>query len=137
MKKNLSIGLLAGLLMMIAGMLNGMMFQLLFPSIKIEYQNEQLFRPWTDPLMSLMFVQPFIVGIILAWIWSNTKALFTATVWWKKGMGFGLVYILVSIPGMIMSYSSFPVSCLLILSWTTSIVIEALLAGLLFSRMLR
>ena len=137
MKKVILIGLLAGLAMLIVSMALGLLFNLIFPSLAAEYNNTDLFRPWTDPLMYLMLVEPFIVGIILAWIFSVTKSLFKTEKAWKKGIYFGLCYWLITIPGMVMSYSSFPVSLLMVITWSISILIQAMVGGLIYARFIR
>lgn len=135
--KKVLVGLIAGAIMLPVGMLIGQLFQAVAPSIKIEYENTQLFRPWSDPIMSIMFVHPFIVGIILAWIWDITKGVVKGNVPMEKGLYFGFVYWVVTIPGMIISYSSFPVSPILIISWSASILAQSLCSGILFSKMLK
>ena len=137
MRKVILIGLLAGLAMLIVSMALGLLFNLIFPSLAAEYNNTDLFRPWTDPLMYLMLVEPFIVGIILAWIFSVTKSLFKTEKAWKKGIYFGLCYWLITIPGMVMSYSSFPVSLLMVITWSISILIQAMVGGLIYARFIR
>lgn len=136
MKKTL-IGLMVGLIMLVIGMLVGQVFQSVFPSIKSEYENPALFRPWSDPLMSLMFVQPFFVAVILAWIWDLTKEVIRGNSLMEKGLSFGFIYWLLTIPGMIMSYSSFPVSFMLVISWTVTNFVQSLLSGIIFSRMIK
>ncbi|HLG34309.1 MAG TPA: hypothetical protein VI757_05460 [Bacteroidia bacterium] len=137
MKKIIPAGLIAGAIMLAAGMFTGFVFQLAVPSIRNEYQNANLFRPWSDPLMSLYFIHPFLVGVIMAWLWSKTKDLIQGTTPGQKGMRFGMIYFLISVPGMLISYSSFPISIALTLSWTFAILVQGLCSGFLFSRMLR
>lgn len=134
--KKIIIGIAAGAMMLVIGLLVSFVFQTLFPSIQTEYQNPSLFRPWTDPLMSLYFVEPFITGIILVWIWNLSKGLIKGNKWFNRGLLFGLIYWVICIPGMIMSYTSFPISLLLVGSWSLTILLQALCSGLLFSKSL-
>lgn len=136
MKKILT-GLLAGAVMLGLGMLVGQVFQLIDPSLKTEYENPNLFRPWTDPLMLLYFVEPFVMGIIMAWLWDMTKSVIKGNTLLEKGIYFGLIYWVISIPGMIMSYSSFPLSVMLVFSWSFTGIVQTLCAGVLFSKMLK
>lgn len=136
MKKFL-IGLSVGAVMLIAGMIVGQIFQLLIPEMKMEYQNPNLFRPWSDPLMSLMFVEPFLLGFIFVWLWEKTKTVINGDTQLERGLKFGLIYWAVTFPGMIMSYSSFPVSFTLVLSWTLSGLIQAICAGILLSKWMK
>ena len=137
MKRTILYGLLAGLVMLIVNMVFGQLFNLVFPSVAKEYINPGLFRPWQDPLMSLYFLGPFITGIIMAFFWSKLKNLIAETSTCKKGLTFGLMYWLVSIPGMIISYSSFPVSFPLVLSWTLGGLLSSIFAGLIFAKLMK
>ncbi|MBI1767175.1 MAG: hypothetical protein HY015_05945 [Bacteroidetes bacterium] len=136
MKKIINIGLLAGLLILAASMVWGMLSNMIWPQLAKDYQNPQIFRPWSDPAMSIFFVHPFIVGVILAWIWSKTDQLFNNPIRWKRGVIFGFTYWVVTIPGMIISYSTFQVSLIMILSWTMNGLIQAVVAGYVFSKLL-
>lgn len=135
--KKIGTGLLAGVIMLSIGMLIGQFFQFLFPRLKTEYENQNLFRPWEDPLMSLYFIEPFLTGIILMWIWEMVKESIKSHDIIGKGLRFGFVYWMVTIPGMVMSYGSFPVSLLLVCSWSITILIQALCSGMLYSKILK
>ena len=137
MRKILINGLFAGSIILIVGMISGQVFQLLVPSLVDEYGNEKIFRPWSDPIMSGMYLQPFLSGIILAWIWTKTQTLFTQINYWERGANFGLIYCLISLPGMLISFTSFQVSLIMIISWTVGILIEGICAGLLFAKFMR
>lgn len=137
MAKVIKTGFLAGLAMLLVSLLMGPVTNALFPSVMTEYQNPSLFRPWSDPLMSLMFVYPIVVGFILAWVWDKTKQLFTQDTWWRRGVAFGMLYFLFSLPGMLISYSSFPLSFAMVISWSLSILAQAIGAGLLLAKLNR
>lgn len=137
MKKTILFGLLAGVIMLALSTLLGSVFHVMTPALKAEYENANLFRSWSDPLMLLMFVQPFLVGIILAWIWQKTKGLFVGTKLWKNGLCFGVIYWVTTLPGMVISYSSFPISLLMITNWTVSNLVAGLCAGFLFSQTMK
>jgi hypothetical protein len=130
--RKIIISLVAGSVVLIVGVIVGQLLQLLIPTIKIEYQNPYLFRSWTDPIMSFVFIEPFILSVFLLWIWGMTKILFKSDRWFYNGLFFGFMYWLITIPGMIMSYSSFPVSLMLICSWSITILFQALFAGVIF-----
>jgi len=133
-KKVIVSGLLAGLVIFIASMLTSRIFGVIFPQLNAEYQNESMFRPWSDPLMLLYFLYPFLLGIILAWFWQITKNLFGENI--KGGMNFGFVYwVISSIPGMFITYSSFQVSLLMVISWSLAGLVSAVLAGIIFAKM--
>ena len=136
MKRFIS-SLVVGAILLLVGMLIGQLFQIVAPSIKSEYMNPGLFRPWSDPLMSLMYVEPFVIGFILVWLWDKTNTLFKGDTSLEKGLKFGFAYWFITIPGMIMSYSSFPVSLLLVISWSVSGLIQILGAGIYLSKVLK
>ncbi|MCL5798351.1 MAG: hypothetical protein M1366_06165 [Patescibacteria group bacterium] len=86
--------------------------------------------------MSLYFVYPFILGVVLSFVWSKTKNLFQGKSVAGKAANFGFTFwFLTSIPGMWITYSSFPVSFLMIASWSFSSLVQVLVGGLVISRM--
>ena len=127
----------AGSLMFLVNVCVGLVFQYFLPQIKIEYENHNLFRAFNDPLMSLVILHPFIVALILAWIWDIVKMVLPYDNLLKKGLFFGLLYWLVSLPGMLISYGTFPISIFLILNWSVGILVQALCCGIVFSRFLK
>ncbi len=130
--KVITIGILAGIVMLIAGTVLNWLWGMFFPTLSSEYANTAIFRPFTDPLMFYIFIHPFVVGVILAWIWDKTKNLFKERdVFWRCCQ-FASVYWLVTIPGMLISYSSFQVSFTMILTWSLTILVQAIAAGLVF-----
>ena len=136
MKKVFLPGLVAGIAMLAVSMLVNQFVNMFVPSVAAEYVNSALFRPWSDPLMSLIFVHPFLLGFILAWVWNKVKPLFVSGSVWQKGTRFGLVvWLVASIPGMFISYSSFPVSLSMISSWLISGLISVIVAGWIFAKM--
>ncbi len=134
LKKVLISGLLAGLVMAVVGMLASRIFGVLFPQLNLEYENAFLFRPWSDPLMLLYFLCPFVLSMALAWIWDKTKVIVAGAGWAEKGVKFALAYWLVSLSGMLISYSSFPISFFMVLSWTIVGLLQAICAGLVYAK---
>ncbi|MFC1616966.1 hypothetical protein ACFL2K_01980 [Candidatus Margulisiibacteriota bacterium] len=117
MKKILLPGIISGLVISITGMLIGMIFNAICPSLALEYQNTAIFRPMQDPLMMIFWLYPFILGIALAWIWDLTKPILTGAKW-QNIAKFALAYFVISqVPGMLITYSSFQLSLLIVLSW--------------------
>ncbi len=137
MKKIIVSGLIAGVAMLVVGFGAGYALMAIFPSLAAEYANTALFRPWTDPIMSVYFAHPFVLGLILAWVWDRVKGVIGGAGWAAKGVRFGLAYWAVSIPGMIISYASFPLSILMVITWCISILLQALAAGLIYAAMNR
>jgi hypothetical protein len=133
MKKIIVSGLLAGIAMLVIGFAAGYGLMAIFPKLTAEYANTALFRPWSDPLMSLYFVHPFVLGLILAWVWARVKGVMKGAGWAAKGARFGLAFWVVLMPGMLISYASFPLSLIMVVSWSISLLLEALAAGLIYA----
>jgi len=135
MKKILLSGITTGALMLGISLIMMRIYPVIFPRINSEYLNENVFRPWSDPRMLLMFVEPFVLGLILAWVWDKAKDLFQQGGTLQHGILFGLTYWISTVPGMIMSYSTFPLSKLMIVSWSLTIFIQSLGAGNVLAKM--
>ena len=112
-------GLLAGLIVLVVSVGLSFLSNLLLPDLMAEYANTELFRPWNDPLMSIYFAYPFIMGLALAWFWNRVKSTFRANSAWSRGVQYGFAYwIIATIPGMFITYSSLQVSLPMVLTWT-------------------
>jgi hypothetical protein len=121
--------------MLVIGMGLSILFNTLVPGLAAEYVNPVLFRPWSDPLMNLYYAYPFILGIVLAWGWNTVKSSLPGTPW-QRGFKFGFGYwILAGLPGMWMTYSSFQVSLLMVLSWSLVGLLQGLVASWVLARM--
>ncbi len=130
MKKLIVPGLISGVAMLVAGMVLNRLYYLVVPALAQEYENPAMFRPWSDPLMMLFFLYPFILGFVLAFLWGKVKTLTGG-----KALKFALFYwVIASIPGMFVTYTSFTVSLAMVVSWSLNGFIQALIAGLIFSR---
>jgi len=67
-------------------------------------------------------------------VWDKSKGLFQGSIA-NKGTQFGLaVWLIATVPGMLISYSSFTLSLLTIISWTVSGLIEIVVAGIILAR---
>lgn len=134
MKKILLSGLIAGIAALVTGALLSILFNVTAPSLVTQYENAAIFRPWSDPLMSLYYAYPFILALPLAWIWNKVKSLIHGYAW-NRGLQFGLVYfVCASIPGMWITYSSFQVSLPMVLSWTLAGLLQGIAIGLVFAK---
>ena len=138
MKRIVLTGLLAGLVMLAVNMVLGFIFNYIFPTLSVEYSNPYLFIPWSHVRMQLMFLHPFLVGIILAFVWKWVKGIVPGITAMEKGIRFGIAYwVICSIPGMFISYTCFPLSFTMIMSWTISCLVQAILAGMIYARMIK
>ncbi|OGK17752.1 hypothetical protein A2866_02115 [Candidatus Roizmanbacteria bacterium RIFCSPHIGHO2_01_FULL_39_8] len=137
MRNIIVVGLIAGVAMFVVSLAFGPICQVLFPALKAEYENPALFRPWSDPLMTLFFAYPFIQGIMLAWVWSKVKVLFKKGKDWEKGVKFGLIYWILGFLGMFVTYTTFPVSLMMVLSWWLSMLISLPVAGIIYAKLMK
>ena len=136
MKKIVVSGLVAGLLMFLAMLATGLAFSTAFPGTSAEYQNTAIFRSWNDPLMYYMFLHPFLMGLLLSLVWSRTGNLIKESSPPKKGAIFGLIiWAVFGVPGMLISLSSFHISALLVGSWTLGLLVQDVVAGVVFAFM--
>jgi len=134
MKQILVPGLVAGVILVIVSFVLSMTYTAVFPQIMTEYVNG-MFRPWTDPLMMAFYAYPIVLGIALAWVWGKTKKLIKGTMI-QRGVMFGLAYfVVVGIPGMFATYTTFDMSLLMVSTWAFSGLVNEIVAGIIFARM--
>ena len=135
MKKILLPGIISAVSVFIVTMGINYLFNFISPGLKSEYENSNIFRPWEDPLMMLIFICPLILAFILAFIWDKVKSIFNGS-YLNNVISFTLIYwIATSIPGMIMSLSSFKISVIMVISWTVSGFFQVLTASLITIKM--
>ena len=128
-------GLIAGLANFVVGLILTFGLERLVPGVAAEYQKVALFRPFTDPLMMVYFAYPFILGMVSAYFWGIVGKNFSGSPA-KKAFDFAKLYfIIATIPGMFISYTTFQVSFAMILSWTITGFIEIFVAGFVFAKM--
>ena len=135
--KKIIIGFTSGVIILQVSLLASFVIHLIQPSIQLEYENEAIFRSWSDPLMSYFYIEPFFLGFVLIWIWDKTKALLKGRDTLQKGLRFGLIYWVITLPGMMMTYSSFKVSLMMVMSWSLSTLISSIISGFIFSKTIK
>ena len=110
MGKIIKIGLTIGVVNLLVGLALNQTLSYLVPALAAEYQNTALFRPVTDPLMTLFFLYPFIVGLALAYFWSIFGKEIKGKTGVEKAWNFAKIYFLIAtVPGMFISYTSFQI----------------------------
>lgn len=132
--KNLGLILLTGCGMLLIGITLGKIANVMSPALESEYANANIFRPGTDPKMSLFWFVPFITAGLMFWVWNLSKNRIKGSTYGSKGMNFGLIFWMLTIPGMIMSYCTFQLSAAIVVSWAISNLAESLFAGVMYSR---
>lgn len=127
-------GLFAGLAILVLGIIFNIAVEAIFPILAHEYQNAALMRPWTDPLMMIFFAYPFILGLVASYFWTLIGKNFTGSTL-EKAFGFAKTYfIIATIPGMFISYTTFHISFLMVASWTVLGFLEIFVAGFIFAK---
>ena len=120
-------GLLAGLANLVLGFVLNWLVGMVLPSIAGEYQNTAMFRPWTDPLMMVYFAYPFILGLVAAYLWDKVGK--------PKPVEFAKLYfIIATIPGMFITYTSFQISAMMVLLWAVTGFVQAWVAAYIFTK---
>ncbi len=127
-------GLIIGITNLIIGIILNFGFQSLIPVLGTEYQNPAIFRPWQDPLMMAFFGYPFIFGLVSAYFWVLFEKHFTGSDTEKAFQFAKLYFIIATIPGMFITYTTFQISLLMILSWTVVGFIDAYIAGYILAK---
>ena len=129
-------GMAAGFVMLVSSIIISILFNMLFPSISLEYNNTQLYRSWSDPIMYYMFIHPFIFGILLSAVWEKTNILIQDKDELKKGAMFGIyIWGIFSLPGILVTWSTSPISILITFSWIVSVLVQYVTAGITFAKM--
>ena len=113
----------------------GFAFMYIFPSLGAEYNNTSIFRPWEDPLMYIYFLQPFFFAFTLAWIWTKVKNLFAENIMNAAFALTGAYWLVATIPGMLISYSSYKISLAMVVSWTVSSFFQTYITSLVIIKM--
>jgi hypothetical protein len=136
MKKILWPGLVYGVVCLVSGLVIGYLF-MFFPAVSADYSNTGMMRSMNDPLMSVYYFYPFVQGIVFAWLWNTIKSFIVGSPFaraWRFGI---MVWLVAMVPGMIISFSTMPLSILTVISWTVSGFVTAVLGGLVFVKMNR
>ena len=137
-KRVLLSGIVAGIVLLILQLVLGGMLQHLFPLLWQEYSNPALFRGMQDWQMQLWYIYPFLFAILLSWIWQTVKPFTRGKTPGHRGVRFGLIYWLIAmLPGLLLSYITFPLSLELVAFWGLQGLAQALLAGMIFAKMNR
>lgn len=124
MKKIIVGGLLAGLAIMVVSFIIGSMTADMY-----KMSNAAMWKPMGQDWFWSMLAYDFVVGLILAYVWSIVKGAIPGT-GIQKGLFFGLlVFLLGTIPGMGMTYLTMNIRNKMIIVWTMNGLFNYLLAG--------
>ena len=132
MKKIVFPGLMAGAILFIICYGSLYMAVKFFPGLFIEYNNP-LFN--SDGNRDLLFyLHAFIISLALSWFWERFKSLFHGS-FLLRGLEFGLVYAIVALlPVMWITFSALDITVLMVLSWFSYGLMQAIVAGIIFAK---
>lgn len=126
--KLLKASLVAGLAGVFISVALMFVWPMLFPGLEAQYFNA-MFRPWSDPWMYYIYVNPFIFAFLMGVFYYYMKDALHG-----DGIRFGLLFWLLSIPGMLMTISTFNVSVVMVLTWTLTGLAQYLAYGLVIPK---
>ena len=133
MKRIILSVLIAGLVLLCLSLLLIFLEIRFFPGLVEEYFSP-VFR-WSDTRTNWMFyVHPFVVAFALKWFWERYKDLFKGGDL-LRAFEVALVYgIIAMVPVLWVTYSAIDISLGLVLTWLAYGVLQAFVAGYIFSK---
>lgn len=133
MKKVLTSGLIAGIILFIVSY-GGLYAAIhLFPQLFVEY-NSPLFNSEGGKDV-LFYTHAFIIALALSAFWERFKGLFKGHHFIFRGLEFGALYALVALlPVMWITFSSLDISIVTVASWFFYGLFQALIAGIIFAK---
>lgn len=125
---------IAGITSLAIGVGLNRLVEAFLPALSQEYQTSGIFRPWSDPLMMIYFAYPFVLGVVLAYFWPMIESQIKAKDPVQQAMRFAnLYFIIATIPGMFITYSSFQVSAQMVILWAVTGYIQTFVIGWVFA----
>lgn len=136
-KKVLVGGVVSGIVLFILMFtVNAFIGNLIHPTMQHEFKNGA-YRSFSDPLMSYIFVHPFVIGIIMAYLFYLFEPFKNEKEFLPQGLKYGLIiWLIAGLPGMLMTYSAYAeavTSGAMVLTWTVSGLINVLAAGIIIA----
>ena len=98
-------------------------------------QSAALWKSWTAPEMWLVYIVPLWVGLLMALFYCNFDK---KSHMYRNGLMFGLkTWLLVSVTGMAMTYSSMAVPGALVALWLATGLVQYVIMGVVVAKMAR
>ena len=133
MKKIISSGFVASIVLLLFAYLCLLVMPILLPKVAEEYYNPAFVNDESRNL--LYYVHPVFLAFGLAWFWNRFKTLLKGNAL-MQGIEMALIYVAIAtIPSLLITFSAIDVSFLTIISWLVYGFFQALIAGIIFSRM--
>lgn len=132
MKKIITSGLIAGVVLLAFSVLGLYLTIWFFPDLAQQYYNPA-FNAGGSRYM-LYYIHPFIIGLALSWFWDRFKGVLSGS-FITRGIEFGAIYALVAILPMIwLIFSAMSVSLAMVATWLLFGLLQGLIAGLIFEK---
>ena len=133
MKKIISSGFVVSLVLLAFAYLCLLIMPILLPKVAEEYYSPAFVNDESRNL--LYYVHPIVLAFGLAWFWNRFKSLLKGNAL-MQGIEMALIYVAIAtIPSLLITFSAIDVSFLTIISWLVYGFFQALIAGIIFSRM--
>jgi hypothetical protein len=132
MKKIITSGLVAGVVLLVLSILGLYATIWFFPTLAAQYYDPA-FDSQSGRYM-IYYAHPFVIGLALAWFWDRFKVVLKGS-FLTRGIEFGLAYALVAIfPVMWLTYSALSVSLAMVGTWLAFGLLQGVVAGLVFGK---
>jgi hypothetical protein len=133
MKKIISSGLIAGVILLVLSILGLYLTIWFFPTLAAQYYDPA-FNDQSGRYM-IYYAHPFVIGLALAWFWDRFKSVLKGSNL-TRGIEFGLIYALVAIfPVMWLTYSALSVSLAMVGTWLVFGLLQGIVSGLIFEKL--
>ena len=132
MKRIISSGLIAGVVLLILSVLALYATIWFFPTLASQYYDPAFDNQSGRYL--IYYAHPFVIALALAWFWDRFKGALKGS-YLTRGIEFGLIYALVAIfPVLWLTYSALAVSLAMVGTWLVFGLLQGVVAGLLFEK---
>lgn len=133
MKKMIISGAVSGVLLLVVSILMLNAAIMMFPLTFEEYYNDTFNLNGERDIF--FYIHPFVLSIALAWFWQRFKAQFKGNFVFR-GLELGVVFAIVAIlPVMWITYSAISVSFIVVGTWFLYGLVQACIAGMVFSKL--
>lgn len=133
MKKIINSGLVTSIVLLVFAYLCLLVMPVLLPKVAEEYYSPAFVSDESRNL--LYYIHPVVISFGLAWFWNRFKKLLKGNAL-MQGVEMALIYVVIAtVPSLLITYSAINVSLLTIGSWLLYGFLQALIAGIIFSKM--
>jgi hypothetical protein len=132
MKRIITSGLIAGVVLLILSVLALYATIWFFPTLASQYYDPAFDNQSGRYL--IYYAHPFVIALALAWFWDRFKGTLKGS-YLTRGIEFGLIYALIALfPVLWLSYSALAVSLAMVGTWLVFGLLQGVIAGLLFEK---